>query len=258
MNSYGCAALALWALALQPLERRTSSLAQVHCTVRLVGTPPPERIVAVDKDVEHCGSALRDNDLLLSGNAVAGAVVWLQGAPGATLPAGEAGETRIATQSCRMEPRVQAARVGSRLVLRNSDPVTHNPHGWSGRRTVFNVTLIDQELEVRRTLKEPGVHRIDCDTHRWMHAYVHVFDHPWYAITGEGGQAWIRDLPPGARQVRFWHEVLGERTVKVDLRPGQTTEVVLEFDLEQARPPAEVPAAVDSAGPTEGGTTSDG
>lgn len=230
----------------------TSPYAQVHCTVRFVGEPPPARILAVDKDVHHCGASLEDTALRVRAQRVEGAVVWLQrDVPLEPAVTRTPVEVRLEPRSCRLEPRVQATLVGTRLVLRNGDPLTHNPHGWLGERTVFNVTLLDQELEVKRTLKSPGVHRVDCDTHPWMRAYVHVFDHPWYGTTDENGHAWLRDAPPGKQIVRLWHEVLGERSVEVELAAGGTCELVIELDLERARPPTGVPAPAGRLAPRD-------
>jgi len=246
------ACLILLAAPMEPPQRgsglRWSSsegeTSAVHCVIRLRGEMPALPQVLVDKNVEHCGKTLEDPVLLVRDGRVARAVVWMDCEGGhPESGAGAAGEVQLETRGCLMEPRVQTARVGTQLVLRNRDPVAHNPHGWSGDgRTVFNVTLLDDRLEIKRTLKSPGIHRIDCDTHTWMHAYVLVFDHPWYGTTGEDGEAWIRDVPIGKHRVHVWHEVLGERQAEIEVRAGEVAEFVAELELRDARPRERVPA----------------
>lgn len=233
-----------------PPATRPGGTGGVRCVVRLRDAAPPLPRITPDKDVPHCGGSLEDPVLLVRDGRVANAVVWLDGesAP-ASASMEPAREIELRARGCLLEPRIQVARTGVRLVLANRDAVMHNPHGWSGSRTEFNVSLIDDKLAIKRTLKEAGIHRVDCDTHTWMHAYVHVFDHPWYDVTQADGAASIRDVPAGKRRFRIWHEVLGERTVEVDVRAGETREFEVEWALRDARAPAPVPAPVPAPAP---------
>ena len=36
-----------------------------------------------------------------------------------------------------------------------------------------------------------------CDVHGWMHAYVGVLDHPYFAVTHDGGKFELKNLPAG-------------------------------------------------------------
>jgi plastocyanin len=205
----------------------------LRCTVRLAGAAPRAPRIAPDKNVEHCGAELLDPVLVVAADGgVANAVVALVLEGGGGEPAAPA-DVHMRNEGCLMEPRVQTARPGARVVLSNRDPIPHNPHAWDeDGLSVFNVTLLDQELEVRRKLERPGLYRIDCDTHSWMHAYVHVFDHPWHAVTDASGVAELSALPAGARTLRVWHEVLGERVLAFEAVDGATG--VLEVELELA------------------------
>ena len=199
--------------------------------------------------LDHCGSVLHDPVLLVDGGAIENAVVSLVDDPGGWRdpdpgPAGrrEPGEVSLNTKSCLMQPRIQAVRAGVRLALQNRDSITHNPHGWTeDARTVFNVTLLDGQLRVRRRLRDAGVYRIDCDTHSWMRAYVHAFEHPFFAVTDRSGEVRIPGVPVGTHDVRVWHEVLGDRIVTVDIEPGSETAVQVDFDPVDRRPSKLVP-----------------
>lgn len=217
----------------------------LHCRVRLRGSAPPPPRIHPDKNVEHCGASLEDPVLLVSDGGIENAVVWVA-LPGRAAATVEGGERVLTNKGCQMEPRIQTARPGVRLVLRNEDPITHNPHGWNERGlSAFNVTLIDTRLEVGRTLKEPGVYRVDCDTHTWMHAFVHVFDHPFHALSDFTGSAVIRALPSGRHVLQVWHEVLGRQELEVVIEDGRTAEVEVTFELADRRPDKLIPSGME-------------
>ncbi|QDU66955.1 cupredoxin domain-containing protein [Engelhardtia mirabilis] len=206
----------------------------LRCEVRLVGEAPDAPLIVADKNVEHCGAELRDPVLRVQGGRIADAVVSVD--PGEQVAAGEALHLDLRSAGCLLEPRVQTAPVGSRLLLTNRDNITHNPHGWlDGERTVFNVTLVDEGVSLERTLRDAGVYRIDCDTHSWMRAFIHVFDHPFHGVTGSEGEVRIDGLPAGPREVVIWHEVLGSRRIQVQIEPGRETAVVVEFEAIDTR-----------------------
>jgi hypothetical protein len=47
-----------------------------------------------------------------------------------------------------------------------------------------------------------------------------VTENPFHAATGADGAFEIRGVPPGTWTLRVWHELLGDRTFTVDVRPG--------------------------------------
>ena len=56
-------------------------------------------------------------------------------------------------------------------------------------------------------MMKPGLITIRCDAgHAWMSASVMVIEHPYHAITGTDGSFRLDDVPPGAYQLRMWHE----------------------------------------------------
>ena len=54
-----------------------------------------------------------------------------------------------------------------------------------------------------------------CDTHAWMLAYIHVFDHPYFAVTDEHGNLTVSNLPGQALFLKAWHEDVGVRSQEI-------------------------------------------
>jgi len=203
---------------------------RLRVTVQLLQQAPPLPEVVVDKNIPFCGAMLLAPVLLVR-NAVI-SIDW----QGQTFDREPPAEIALKGEHCLMQPRVQAARSGAILLLNSGDDITHNPHGWiNDERTVFNITILDASHSFRRKLQSAGKYRIDCDTHAWMRAYIWVFDHPYYAITGTEGQGLIRDLPVGTYGVRVWHEVLGERRGQVSIYPDQEAAFQVSFELADHR-----------------------
>ena len=65
--------------------------------------------------------------------------------------------------------------------------------------------------------------------HPWMKAYLGVFEHPYFALSGADGRFTLKDLPPGEYTIEAWHERFGTRSQKVSLGPKETKEVEFAF-----------------------------
>ena len=65
--------------------------------------------------------------------------------------------------------------------------------------------------------------------HPWMKAYLGVFEHPYFALSGADGRFTLKDLPPGEYTIEAWHERFGTRSQKGALEPKETKEVEFAF-----------------------------
>ena len=56
---------------------------------------------------------------------------------------------------------------------------------------------------------------VKCNIHSWMHAYIGVVEHPYFAVTGADGTFEIPNVPPGDYVVEAWQEKLGTQEQKI-------------------------------------------
>ncbi len=191
----------------------------VHGTVRLSGVAPELPALRLSPTVEReCGRELPDRSLLVGRDgALEGVVVSVD----AHAVPGPAEPVVVDQRRCAFWPPVSAARAGSTLVIRNSDPLLHNVRADTDARQLFNIGMPIEGMSTRKPLPaNPSVVDLKCDVHTWMRAWVKTFDHPYFAVTGPDGRYEIRDAPAGPTKLRFWHPRLGELTEAVEVRSG--------------------------------------
>ena len=213
----------------------------VRGTVTLKGTPPkvPDMKFPADlgpKDRAFCsGKTPLAPPFYVTDPAshLKDVVVWLEGvkqAPGAST------QRSLVNADCHFEPHVQAMTVGDELKVENHDPLLHNTHPvyLGDKSTLFNIALPEQGQEVKKKVKKPGVLKVQCDAgHVWMRAFVHVFDHRFYAVTGADGTFVIPDVPPGKYILKAWHEAAGTQEQPIEVSAGP-----VQRDLTfEAKPP---------------------
>ncbi|MEZ4340164.1 MAG: carboxypeptidase regulatory-like domain-containing protein [Sandaracinaceae bacterium] len=199
----------------------------IRGNVRWRGEHPETPSIPVESHPEICGATQPSRALRISERGgVADVVVSIDARRGAALEAPESPPV-IDNVGCRFEPHVSAVGAGWALIFRNSDELLHNVHGYAGDDTVIDLGLPERGSEAPRALEEPGVFRFVCDAgHGWQQAWIHAFDHPYFAKTDEDGRFLLRAVPPGQYTLRLWHEgwrIVGRRAG----RPRWSNPVVL-------------------------------
>ena len=71
--------------------------------------------------------------------------------------------------------------------------------------------------------------KVVCDTHAWMLGWVHVFDHPYVAVTNDQGAFSVPDLPAGNYVLKAWHEGGGTKSQEITVPESRAMRIVLEF-----------------------------
>jgi hypothetical protein len=116
---------------------------------------------------------------------------------------------------CRFIPHVLAAREGQKLVIKNSAPIPHNTNYIGGvKNGVGGFPFImagDQFTLPNPLVADRAPISLTCSIHFWMKAFVRVFDHPYFAVTGADGNFEIKDAPvlDGKLRIFYWQESVG-------------------------------------------------
>lgn len=210
-------------------------------TATLAGTvtfdgvaPPPARIVEADAAKCHpSAKPVFDDSLVVdAGGGLRNVVVYLVDGP--NVPSATATPVVLDQSSCQYSPHVLSVRAGQAMSIRSSDPIQHNVHALRpAANKAFSLPFTSAGQERAVTFAKPEADppvEVRCDVHPWMRAYVAVFDHPFHAVTGEGGTFKMTGLPAGTYTVAAWHEKFGTKRTTVTVPPsGDAPNVTIRF-----------------------------
>jgi len=133
-------------------------------------------------------------------------------------------------KGCRYTPHVFGLRVGQPLEIVNSDATMHNVHAMPTVNREFNFSQHVPGMKERKTFTAREVMvRFKCDVHGWMSAYAGVLDHPYFAVTANGGQFQLKGLPAGTYTVEAWHEKFGTSSQSVTLGEKDDHNITFTF-----------------------------
>ena len=133
-------------------------------------------------------------------------------------------------KGCRYSPHVLGVRAGQPLAITNSDDTLHNVHAMPQANQEWNKGqplkgMADQKVFTAREVMVP----FKCDVHNWMHASIGVMDHPYFAVTRDGGKFELKHLPAGTYTIEAWHEKLGTQTQSVTIGDKESKDVTFTF-----------------------------
>jgi plastocyanin len=144
---------------------------------------------------------------------------------------------KLDQHACRYQPHVLGVRAGQKLAISNSDDTPHNVHALATVNRAWNKGQSLKNIVDEKVFTKPEVMvQFKCDVHNWMHAYVGVLEHPYFAVTRDGGKFALKDLPAGTYTVEAWHEKLGTQTQTVTLGEKESKE--LNFTFKSAAAPS--------------------
>jgi plastocyanin len=213
------AAAALVAVSIWPGV--ASAASSITGTVTFDGKPPALKPLTMDADPvcakKHSKPVPSEMLVLGNGNTMGNIMVWVsKGLPaGKTWPAPKT-PVVLDQKGCVYEPHVMGIMVGQPYKILNSDGVLHNVHTLPKVNKSFNRAMPATLKEATTSFeKEEPIFHIKCDVHPWMSAYVGVFTHPFFTVTGADGKFTLANLEPGTYEITAWHERLGTKTASV-------------------------------------------
>ena len=215
-----------------------ASAADITGTVTLKGTPPKEKDITPVMEDANCSklhtTVPTTHFYVVGPKAELGdVIVSLQGINGKSAGA-SAAPMVLDQKGCEYVPSIFAVQTGQKITVKNSDPVLHNVHTMpaedSGNQ-VKNEAQLPNGPDLTFSFSKPeNFLKFKCDVHQWMFAWVSVFDHPYFAVSGKDGTFKIANVPPGKYKLQAAHRKAGVVTQDVDVKEGEPAKV--DFALE--------------------------
>jgi len=122
---------------------------------------------------------------------------------------------------CHYKPHVLGVVVNQEISITNSDQTQHNIHFTPLNNPEWNQSQVSGAPPLSHKLARAEILvPVKCNQHPWMHSYVGVLKHPFFAVSSDDGSFTIKGVPPGKYTVVAWHEGGAKGTEK-------TTEVTV-------------------------------
>lgn len=211
----------------------TSKAGTITGTVVFEGTPPAATPSKVGSDpfcVKANAAGIPPESYVIHDGKLENVVVYVKEGLGAYQFDVPAEPAKLDQQGCRYMPHGLAARVGQPIEISNSDETLHNVHAMPRVNQEFNFAQALKGITDQRTFTKPEVGIVfRCDVHPWMTSYVSVFEHPYYAVTADGGKFTLKDVPAGTYTLEAWHERLGRQTQQVTIGAKESKDVTFTF-----------------------------
>ncbi|RPH47904.1 MAG: hypothetical protein EHM91_05090 [Planctomycetota bacterium] len=220
-------------------EGYTSSVMRLCLALLFLWSPPAAGTVSGKVGAPEGAAQKRLRAKLYGGDAVAGrkdadptlAVVWLEGvaAPAKT----ESKNAVIRQDGLEFRPRALAITVGSKVDFPNDDDLFHNVFSFSKSNRIELGSYPKGESK-SVVFDKKGLVDLRCEVHKHMRAFIHVFDHPYFAVAAADGGYSIPNVPPGKYTLVVWKEFFDpvRRDVEVNA-DGAKVDVTLSALLDR-------------------------
>ena len=212
-----------------------ATVGTISGVVNFAGTPPAPTAIDMSEEAA-CASAYPDGamsqEVLVQNGRLGSVFVRLTGVSGA--PAAS-GNVTLDQENCRYDPHVLGVQTNQPLVITNSDDLLHNINTTPTENRGFNISQPRAGMESTQRFQFPEVMiPVRCDVHGWMHAYIGVVEHPYFATSGADGTFTIANVPAGDYTIEAWHEEYGTMTANVTVTAQGTAEVAFDYSADMA------------------------
>jgi hypothetical protein len=202
--------------------------------VAIEGNVPPNAAIPMNSD-PVCAGANKDGakaeTFVVDNGGLDNVFVYIKDDLGAKY-AFETPKTPVTIEQkgCHYLPHVAGLRVGQPLEISNDDSTMHTVHGMGRSNQEFNFSQPVTGIKNTVSFTTPEVlMAVKCDVHPWMHAFVGVVNHPFFAVSKAGGKFDLKDVPPGTYTVEAVHEKLGSQTQSITIGPKENKEITFTF-----------------------------
>ena len=162
----------------------------------------------------------------------------------------------VKSLDCRFTPYIDIIRKGDDLKFENWDPVLHqievfqatsqggrllfredlNPYGDSLKSDFLQSEkrgIHQMGPPLTYEVREEGILFFRCPLHEYMEAWALALSHPYFAISSEGGEFLITDIPAGTYTLVVWHPI-GQTEQSIDIKQDETLQLTLDFQPTQS------------------------
>lgn len=220
-------------LARSPAPQAPEEEATLTGRVKIKGEIPKRRKIATNADPKcaamHPGDLLTDDFVIDAAGSVQYALISVKDGLGDRKFTPPKTPVVVEQKGCRFEPHVMGIMVGQELMFRNQDDLMHIVHVNPKKNREFGFSQAKRGEERPKVFAAKEVIRLFCDVHPWMAAWIHVFDHPLYAVTGADGKYKLPGLPPGKYTIEAWHD--GYKAVTQEIEVKAKDNKTLNFEL---------------------------
>ncbi|MGA6981430.1 MAG: carboxypeptidase regulatory-like domain-containing protein [Candidatus Sulfotelmatobacter sp.] len=211
----------------------TTGGAEVKGGVKVEGIVPGPTRINMTSDVncimQHKGVTLTEDIVADKSGDLQNVVVYVSDGLGDRTFDVPAQPVVLEQKGCTYHPHVLALRANQKLEVVNADSSMHNIHPSPANNREWN-TLQNPGSTLETTFaREEVAIPLKCNVHPWMHSYLAVFKHPFFAVTGKDGSFDLSNLPPGTYTISAWQEKLGTVSQKVTVGSNETKTVQFVF-----------------------------
>lgn len=222
----------------QPTPLDLSTVGTISGSVRFEGPVPAQSVMQLggwsECAAQHEGTVYA-GDVLVTNGKLQNALVYIEDGLGERVFAVPEEPVENDQKGCVFLPRIMAIRVDQPVRYLNSDPMAHNVHGLPRNSSHWNFSLglKGTSRSITVEAEEVGI-EVKCDIHGWMRGYLGVFDHPYFALSDQGGTFRLANVPPGEYTLATWHERFGTVSQKVVLPEKGEAEITLTFQAKDS------------------------
>jgi len=207
--------------------------ASVHGAVRFAGTVPQPKPISMAADPvcvkQHAGPVFAQDIVADAKGDLQNVIVFVaDGLGDRTFDLPTTPEV-VEQKGCMYEPHVMAVRANQPLEVVNDDPTSHNIHPIPANNREWNKAEPPGSKMEDTFAREEIAIPVKCNVHPWMRAYIAVFKHPYFAVTGKDGGFDLSNLPPGTYTIKAWHEKLGTSSQTITIGANETKEITFVF-----------------------------